>query len=424
MLAMNLRSVSSALFLLGAPLVASQFELTCDTGPDAFVDYGKNIPQTCIDVPFDGGVKERCFYTYVPESCSPEEITKAPLVLDVHGQGSCALWSAGYTGWLQKAEEECIVVVWPDGTPNVFSGQCFDTPGFLMSSEIPGAEDSDNEVATLPCCCLSMDMMPGTETIDPIFLKMAIDTTVESLESDESLSIDTDRIYMAGHSNGCIMSLAMAALYSDTIAAVCCHAGALVTRFPDDYGPVPIWLVLGIEDATIPYEGGTLITIPGIGALGFLSMDQTMSYLNDKNECKDSEETDLEDETGVVGTIVKNTNCKNGASVEIVSLIGVDHFPYKGGNLGETDVDTTSMAWEFCSSYSKAEPIVAEEPEEDVDVVEEEEEEEVDVVEEEDVEVETETDGDANESSAYYTASMSFSMVLALSVFLGFVSAM
>ena len=148
LLSMN-QSVSSALVLLGLclgyiQLVAAQdFTTACDTGPDAFAVYrNKNIPQTCIDVPFEGEVVERCFYTYVPESCTKEEISEAPLVVDSHGMGSCAFWSSLYTGWMQKAEEECMVLVWPSGQTDPVSGSCFDTPGFLSRSEIPGGEDS------------------------------------------------------------------------------------------------------------------------------------------------------------------------------------------------------------------------------------------------------------------------------------------
>ena len=145
------RSISSTLVVLAfflclgcVQLVAAQFEeFICDTGPDAFAPFGIDVPQTCIDVPSEDGLIERCFYTYIPESCSTKDITKAPLVVDSHGQGSCAFWSAGYTGWQQKAQEECLVVVWPQGGSSMMAGNCFDVPGFLPSSEVPGAEDTD-----------------------------------------------------------------------------------------------------------------------------------------------------------------------------------------------------------------------------------------------------------------------------------------
>ncbi len=148
MLSMN-RSVPSALVLLGflclgcVQLITADEWGTCDRGPDAFAVYiTKTIPQTCIDVPFEGEIIERCFYTYVPESCSKEDIAEAPLVVDSHGMSSCAFWQAGYSGWMQKAEEECMVVVWPDGSTDPVVGACFDTPGFLLASDVPGGEDS------------------------------------------------------------------------------------------------------------------------------------------------------------------------------------------------------------------------------------------------------------------------------------------
>jgi poly(3-hydroxybutyrate) depolymerase len=337
----------------------------CNTGPDALTtEYGKSIPQSCIEVPVGDAFEERCFHSFVPESCyEREDMTKVPLVVDIHGMGSCALYSAGYTGWMQKAEEECIVVVWPNGNENPLMPRCFNTPGFLNSEDIVGTEDidEDNELTTMPCCCLDdTTLLPGKKAVDPLFVKMAIDSVVESFEAnlDEELSIDTDRIYMAGHSNGCMMSLAMAALYSDTIAAVCCHAGSLTTPFPDkNYTPVPIWMIHGMKDGVVPYDGKTMLDLPGMGPLGFLSMNQTLRYLADQNDCVDEEEVAVEDENGVIGTIYKRTNCRQNADVEIVALFDGGHSPYKTPVFGEyTTIDTTAMAWEFCSAHTKGQP--------------------------------------------------------------------
>lgn len=211
------------------------------------------------------------------------------------------------------------------------------------------------DVKKAPCCCVNFATAYDTETIDPLFVKMAIDTTVESLGTDGDLSIDTDRIYLTGHSNGCMLSLAVAALYSETITAVACFAGTLVTPFPDDYNPVPIFTVHGLEDTTVPYDGNTMLTLPGVGRVGFFSQNQTMSYLTEQNGCTGEEVMDLEDGGEVVGKIYKKTNCENDASLEFVALEGVGHvpFPSKNGPIGETRVDTTSMAWDFIKSRSK-----------------------------------------------------------------------
>lgn len=332
----------------------------CDTSATALtVAYGKNIPRTCINVPLgddDDEGRERCFYTYVPKTCSSNEITKAPLVVDVHGMGSCPLWSAGYTGWMQKAEEECFVVMWPNGNEHPLMPRCFNTPGFLTSDDME-TESGDNDVTAMPCCCLDdTTFNPPEKAVDPLFLKMAIDTVIAQRSEEAVMSIDTNRVYMAGHSNGCMMSLAMAALYSDTIAAVCCHAGAVLTPFDEDhYTPVPIWMVHGMKDEIVPYEGTTMLTLPGMGPLGFLSMNQTFSYLGDKNECSEQEEKDVFDDHGIVGKVHQHKNCKDQATVEIVALFGDGHEPYSSPVLGKraSTIDTTAMAWDFCSAHTK-----------------------------------------------------------------------
>merc|ERR1712176_127809 len=54
--------------------------------------------------------------------------------------------------------------------------------------------------------------------------------------------------------------------------------------------------------------------------------------------------------TAIVGMSYKRTNCANGADVELVALNDIGHMPYQGM---QTTVDTTSMAWDFCSSHTK-----------------------------------------------------------------------
>ncbi len=349
--------------------------MECDIGPMALTNtFGTAIPQTCIEVPADNekGIESRtrCYHKYVPESCKGVDFP--PLVIDVHGFSGCPLWHALYSGWKEKAEEECMILVWPLGNQlaNV-DGNCFNLPGFAKADDygMPGG----NNVTTFPCCCIATDdeteliRNPGSGPDDGLFLKMAIDQVLE----DASSPIDTNRIYMTGHSNGCITSLSMAAQYSDTVAAVCCHAGALSTPFPDSgYFPVPIWMVHGVEDRTIEYEGTSRDT--PFGKFGVWSMDQTMDYLAKQNGCDEGEaiETDVSDEStnDVVGKTVQYSGCN--ADVELVTLFESGHFPYKINPLfqrlitgmGETPttVDTTAMAWDFCKVQNKDDILIEE----------------------------------------------------------------
>jgi len=329
----------------------------CDTGPDAMSDvFGKDIPRTCIQVPNADWLSktiERCYFTYVPESCqAANDPLKLPLVFDIHGLTSCPMYSARYTGWMEKAEEECLVVVWPIGNvnDNYATQGCWNLPGFL---------EGDGDVMTSPCCCFEFpDMSTSKYPDDQLFLRMAIDSVVESFDAkpEKTIAIDKSRVYMAGHSNGCMTSLAMAATHSDVVAAVCCHAGALITPFPQNYSPVPIWMAHGVKDEIIPFEGEVALDLGLLGKLGFWSFEDTMNYIADLNGCEEEmvETTNL----GEIGTAYKRTNCTNSADVESVILYNSGHNPYlpptNSSFAEELDaaVDTTAMAWEFCSSYS------------------------------------------------------------------------
>lgn len=363
-------------------LVAAQLELSidsfdrdynCDVGPDALTNaHGKDIPRTCIDVPVGEGstatTVERCYYTYVPESCMGDENGENPLdlpvVFDIHGLTSCALYSSLYTGWKEKAEEECFVVVWPSGNVNddLLINGCWNLPAFLRD-EGYGTEGGNN-VTTAPCCCFKSDDemgLPSKEPNDPLFLRMAIDSVAESFDMENSsnyygsISIDRSRVYMAGHSNGCMTSLSMAALHSDVVAAVCCHAGTLLTPFPEQYAPVPIWMAHGLKDDVVRADGVVAFDLgPLFGKLGSWSTNDVLDYIGGRNDCGEAETADI----GESGATYRRTNCTNSADVELVMLYESGHWPYAPlpnsifSSSVDAPVDTTAMAWEFCSSYS------------------------------------------------------------------------
>jgi len=142
----------------------------------------------------------------------------------------------------------------------------------------------------------------------------------------------------------------MAMKHSDLVAAVCCHAGALLTAPADDYIPTPIWFVHGTTDAAVLYNGtdslgenGLNYKMPG-AQVGY-------DYLSSINGC-----TVTNSASFVEGNIQYASNCTNNADVELMTLTGVGHSPYKGS---DTSYDTTALAWEFCSSHEFfVEPVI------------------------------------------------------------------
>eukprot|EP00540_Astrosyne_radiata_P003822 CAMPEP_0116855596 /NCGR_PEP_ID=MMETSP0418-20121206/19377_1 /TAXON_ID=1158023 /ORGANISM="Astrosyne radiata, Strain 13vi08-1A" /LENGTH=479 /DNA_ID=CAMNT_0004488769 /DNA_START=203 /DNA_END=1642 /DNA_ORIENTATION=+ len=160
---------------------------------------------------------------------------------------------------------------------------------------------------------------------------------------------------MAGHSNGCMLAMAMAALQSDIVAAVCCHSGSVLTEPSPDYIATPVWRIHGSIDVTVPY-GGRFIDDRNVQVFTG-AIEGHRYWAEEANGCQKALETERFVRNFNVGNIRRYTDCTNGADVELVTVTGGGHNPYK--KLIDfplpTTFDTTAWAWDFCSSYSSSE---------------------------------------------------------------------
>lgn len=231
----------------------------------------------------------------------------------------------------------------------------------------------DDNQGTLPCCCQhkTQDLKPK-DTHDAEFLRHVAKRVVHQVAetTDSRVHIDTKRIYMSGYSNGCTMSLSMASLHSDLVAAVCCMAGSFTTPPSLDYSPTPILNIVGKEDSIMPYEG---FYQPKYG-LVYPDVQDSFEALSDLNGCSSraQQEKAVPDMTvigGHEGKVVtdRSFDCWNDATVEFITLTTAGHslyptmteerFPHFAAR---TTVDTTSMAWNFCKVHSlPEEPILS-----------------------------------------------------------------
>lgn len=283
-------------------------------------------PQTCID--HDGS--ERCWYTYTPKSARRKKNDAVPLVIDLHGYKGCSTWSNIYTGWKDLSQEHGFVTVWPQGTVEsgtLFSHTCWD--------------------AGEGCCC---HRFRHNEVDDVGFLTNMISEIVSS----SPVAIDTSRIYLAGHSNGCMMAQRMAVESQGLIAAVACHAGVLVMEdisvnnsssfalSSSNFQPIPVMVIFGDADDAVPYQGG--------GPDSFRGALENIEIWSDVNGCQISEVI----EEDLYARHVHDA-CDNDVTVEMIQVYGVGHFPYKDAKKffqEGTSVDTTAMAWKFLSQYT------------------------------------------------------------------------
>lgn len=213
-----------------------------------------------------------------------------------------------------------------------------------------------HDVVTQPCCCALGEEPVLPETTDDLtFLRNIASVVVRDTATNSGgrVTIDTKRIYLAGHSNGCIASLAMAAHHSDMVAGVCCHAGTAVGDLPPGYAPTPILTVHGALDRRVPYEKEVELR-PG---RAMLSAVQTHAIFAAANGCRNRTETEY-GRTNQTYRLLQSTNCTDGADVVLLTLPTAGHAPYLGMIYGLEEeeeaprIDTTQMAWDFCSAHS------------------------------------------------------------------------
>lgn len=167
-----------------------------------------------------------------------DEAKPAPLIVLIHGYTSSGAGQDAY--WKIGAQA--------------------DTYGFLFLAPDGTREDSETKSrfwnATEACCDFH-----DSNVDDSGYILSLIN------EVKEQYSIDVNRIYVMGHSNGGFMSHRMAQDHPDTIAAIAALNGAAPNTLegPTPKHPVHILHIHGTKDELNHYEGGEIygVRYPG-----------------------------------------------------------------------------------------------------------------------------------------------------------------
>ena len=257
---------------------------------------------------FDG--QERDFRLRVP----PSSFDGArPLVFNLHGFGSNAFQQEAYAQMNPVADTAGFYVCYPNGISNAWNvGWTF-----------------------------------GSTADDVGFISALIDTLAGQY------SIDPERIYACGMSNGGFMSYRLACELNDRIAAVASVTGSMVPAYVSECvpgRPVPVLEIHGTEDATVPYEGQPLLAI---------SIEELLAFWNANNSC---------DGDAAISEL-PNTNSTDASTVSFIESEGcadrgdVWHYRINGGGhtwpgspfaIGVTNQDINGSAeiWHFFSRYT------------------------------------------------------------------------
>jgi polyhydroxybutyrate depolymerase len=176
---------------------------------------------------------QRSCIVHVPERYDPGRIY--PLVLMLHGAGATAAMVAGKTGWCQKADREDFIAAFPNATRfNMAKPPSFrDNPQRWNDGTIEHDE--------------------ALKRVDDIgFITAVID------EIAKIYTVDKQRVYITGFSNGASMTFRLGGNLSSRIAAIAPVAGHSFLETVNPERPISIIYITGTEDPFTPIEGGTV----------------------------------------------------------------------------------------------------------------------------------------------------------------------
>ena len=269
--------------------------------------------QQTINGTITHGGLQREYILYVPAMYTPG--TPVPLVLNFHGYTSNAFEQLNYGDFRPIADTAGFIVVHPMGTVDLLGNTHFNV-GW------------------------------GTSNVDD--LGFASDL-IDSLSA--TYSINQDRIYSTGMSNGGFMSYLLACELSDRIAAIASVTGTMNVNqaaMCSPTHPMPVMEIHGTADQTVPYTGNII----------FSTTPAAIAYWVSYNECETPAtitsipDTDTADGCTAEHQVYVNGN--NGSSVEHYKIIGGQHtWPGSafGGVGTNQDIDACKEIWRFFSKY-------------------------------------------------------------------------
>ena len=292
--------------------IVAALSMACGTGE---IDYTQPHGDACLGAPIDG--LRRCWDLELPA----DRESAAPLLIDLHGLGSGPREERSLTGFDELAREAGVIVVWPHGYER--SWNAGGRP-WRDADEVP-------DEAGFGCCGAAL-----TRGVDDVgFLRAAIQ------EISARHSVDRERIYLTGFSNGCFMAQRLAAEAPELIAGVACLAGFAPTPLPEGKEPVSVLLLHGTADAIVPYPPSTR----GVGAVA-----NALAWAR-RNGCGDEPV-----ETWREGPhfLLEAGDCPPGGRVALLTLDGGGH-----GSGIPLETPLNLLAWRFLSEAGERGPMGA-----------------------------------------------------------------
>ena len=245
----------------------------------------------------------------VPASYTADD--PVPLIVLLHGYTSSGANQDSYMQFSALADAYGFLFVAPDGLQE-------------------NSDDRNRYWNASDACC---NFFGGLDD-DGAYLMRIID------QVKERYSVDPDRVYLIGHSNGGFMSYHMAYRYPDTIAAIASLAGAEASQArPSPEGPVHVLQIHGTNDGTIAYEGGDIQGNIYPGAVE--TVERWAEYNGCAVEGREIALLDLDNSLPGLDTRVTryDNSCQVGGSSELWTIDDGSHVPPVSDSFNENVVE-------------------------------------------------------------------------------------
>ena len=184
-------------------------------------------------------------------------------------------------------------------------------------------------------------VLPGQKASDVKFMGDIIEAT------KKQVNIDPQRIYMAGLSNGGMLTYSTAAALSGTLAGIGILSSTMSGKEPAPKEPLSMINIHGTADRIIPYEGMT-DTPPVLTDVG-VPVFQPAHFGTDYYRKLAGITTEPTVVKNGIETIERSSNPANGTAVEHITLAGVDHFL-------DDPAHRLQQVWDFFEAHPRPTP--------------------------------------------------------------------
>jgi arylsulfatase A len=275
-----------------------------------------------LEKTFQHGGITREYEIYLPDNLS----NKAPLVFVLHGRTSRNKWIRNNSQMNDVADQGSFAVCYPQGT----------------SAKMPGIDEEPKPHWNVHLTYMDVD--------DVGFLP----SLAVYLQSEHSL--DSERTFVAGHSNGAHMAYALGVERPDIFRAIASVAGWMsydAWQNRKNAKPIPIMQIHGLADPVNPIEGyGGDPNHQGLGWGGALHVDEVVKFWVELNECSEKVTDILTPKT----TAYRYTGGKNNNEVWYYKIADWPHiWPANGHNPNNVSkegvINASEEIWKFFSKF-------------------------------------------------------------------------